>query len=161
MTSAAPQVLLTHSEAAACFDQQRCEAFACTATAWSHLHRATAPQASGPRWLDCEFEADAASALIAVPSELPCFAGHFPGRPLLPGVLQLVWARALLHCWQPDAAVGTIRQLKFRQPVEPPAVLRVVLHRSAGKIAARVEHPAGTVADWVFVTEPLAPAGTA
>jgi len=55
-----------------------------------------------------------------VPAELACFAGHFPGRPLLPGVLQLAWvvrlAQQELGVAQPVAAVEA---LKFRTPLLP------------------------------------------
>lgn len=159
MIREAPLRLIARDAAERCY-QQQCWDSGCTGQAWSQLHRGVVPQASAARWLDCEFETESACALIAVPIELPCFAGHFPGQPVLPGVLQLVWARQLLQGWQPGLGVSTVKQLKFRQPVLPPAVLRLELHRRGGKIAVRVERPAGIVADWSFVASLPDSAGT-
>lgn len=33
-----------------------------------------------------------ATVQLALPADHPAFAGHFPGRPILPGVVQLDWA---------------------------------------------------------------------
>lgn len=37
-------------------------------------------------------DADSAEAEIDLPPDHPAFAGHFPKRPILPGVVQLDWA---------------------------------------------------------------------
>lgn len=37
-------------------------------------------------------QADAVEIDLALPPEHAAFAGHFPGRPILPGVVQLDWA---------------------------------------------------------------------
>lgn len=57
---------------------------------------------------------------IAVAPDHPAFAGHFPGQPILPGVVLLGWATSAL-----GAALGRpvppcgIAAAKFLQPVRP------------------------------------------
>lgn len=61
-----------------------------------------------------------------VPLDHPAFAGHFPGQPILPGVVLLDRVLALANgslgqqCW-------TILQAKFLRPVGPGAVLTLTL----------------------------------
>ncbi len=62
-----------------------------------------------------------------VPRDLPCFAGHFPVMPLLPGALLLDWAIAeMMARWGVSMPVN-VKQCKFLQPVLPgdPLKLRV------------------------------------
>jgi acyl-coenzyme A synthetase/AMP-(fatty) acid ligase/3-hydroxymyristoyl/3-hydroxydecanoyl-(acyl carrier protein) dehydratase len=55
-----------------------------------------------------------------VPSDLSCFPGHFPDRPVVPGVLQLDWALALAEVWMGQALrVTEIESLKLLLPLEP------------------------------------------
>ncbi len=64
-------------------------------------------------------------------AEDPVFAGHFPGRPILPGVFQLEIARfaaeVLLKC---PLGVREIRKSKFQRPILPNEVVRVELKLS-------------------------------
>jgi 3-hydroxymyristoyl/3-hydroxydecanoyl-(acyl carrier protein) dehydratase len=58
----------------------------------------------------------------------PTFAGHFPTRPVLPGVFQLEMARfaaeAVLHC---PLALREITKAKFLRPIIPAETVRVQL----------------------------------
>ena len=58
----------------------------------------------------------------------PVFAGHFPGRPILPGIFQLELARvaaeSVLNC---ALTVREIRKAKFQRPVLPDEVVRMEL----------------------------------
>lgn len=74
------------------------------------------------------------------PATDPVFAGHFPGRPILPGVFQLEMARvaaelALGH----GLAVREIGKAKFQRPILPGETVRVDLKLSEkdGSIHAR------------------------
>lgn len=69
-----------------------------------------------------------------VPPDLSCFPGHFPNRPMVPGVLQLDWALALAEVWLGRAPrVLEIESLKLLLPLEPGARFRI-----------RVEQPKST-----------------
>ncbi len=54
-----------------------------------------------------------------VPADHPAFAGHFPGRPILPGVVLLDEALRAARELAPDATAWSIPQAKFLQPVLP------------------------------------------
>jgi 3-hydroxymyristoyl/3-hydroxydecanoyl-(acyl carrier protein) dehydratase len=62
----------------------------------------------------------------AVLPDHPAFAGHFPGAPILPGVLLLdavlLWAETVT-----DSVAGSIGNAKFLSPVRPGEVLTLAL----------------------------------
>lgn len=63
----------------------------------------------------------------------PAFAGHFPGRPIVPGVVLL--DRALLLAEQIDSACRwDIVQAKFLWPVGPGATVRFALAQSRAEL---------------------------
>ena len=72
----------------------------------------------------------------------PTFAGHFPTRPLLPGVFQLEMARraaeAVLHC---SLAVREVCRAKFLLPILPEEIvlLKLKLSEKDGGIQAHAE----------------------
>jgi 3-hydroxymyristoyl/3-hydroxydecanoyl-(acyl carrier protein) dehydratase len=70
----------------------------------------------------------------------PTFAGHFPARPLLPGVFQLEMARLAAE-WFLDCplTVGEICKAKFLRPILPGETVRMDLKLSeaGGTIQAR------------------------
>lgn len=62
----------------------------------------------------------AVDAVWDVPHDHPAFAGHFPGRPIVPGVALLdraVWLARALANHRPG--VWTVSQAKFLSPVGP------------------------------------------
>jgi 3-hydroxymyristoyl/3-hydroxydecanoyl-(acyl carrier protein) dehydratase len=57
---------------------------------------------------------------LPLPAEHPAYAGHFPGRPVLPGVVLLDAALHALTARRGDAApAGQIASAKFHSPVTP------------------------------------------
>jgi 3-hydroxymyristoyl/3-hydroxydecanoyl-(acyl carrier protein) dehydratase len=70
----------------------------------------------------------------------PTFVGHFPNRPLLPGVFQLEMAHMaaewILNC---RLAVREITKAKFQRPILPdePVRLELKLLEAGGTIQAR------------------------
>ena len=79
---------------------------------------------------------------IDVPTDHPAFAGHFPGHPVLPGVLLLSFVmRALAARPLLAARVGATPRLdnaKFLHPVGPGARLRVDLREQGSGVAFEV-----------------------
>jgi len=59
----------------------------------------------------------------------PCFAGHFPNNPVVPGVVVLDYVRQLLSQWQPTLRIKTLRQAKFLQPLYPEQVFSIHLQQ--------------------------------
>jgi acyl-coenzyme A synthetase/AMP-(fatty) acid ligase len=75
-------------------------------------------------------DGDARSLELRVPAGLAHFAGHFPGLPILPGVVQLDWAiRLAAECFDEKRDVASIDRLKFTAPVGPGALLALRLSR--------------------------------
>jgi predicted hotdog family 3-hydroxylacyl-ACP dehydratase len=63
------------------------------------------------------------SVTIQVPESGPLFEGHFPGRPILPGVALLAM---ICHAIAPGATLRGIRFVRFRELVLPGQVVDVV-----------------------------------
>lgn len=79
--------------------------------------------------------ADSAATQVVrrtVPVDHPSFAGHFPGRPILPGVLLLAEVMEALRTLGDDAAAGAceIASAKFLSPVQPGDELTITLQGS-------------------------------
>ena len=91
-------------------------------------------------------EGDALERDLAVPRDLVWFDGHFPGRPIVPGVVQLGWAldaaAALLGA---APRVTRIEALKFQAVVEPlqRCRLRVELRESPRRVRFRLDGEVG------------------
>ncbi|MBV9892236.1 MAG: 3-hydroxyacyl-ACP dehydratase [Rhizobacter sp.] len=91
-----------------------------------------------------------ASARIEIGAEHPAFAGHFPGRPLLPGVALLA---AVLEAVAAEpclaAAVGAAPRLasvKFLAPVGPRTSLAISLRLGETAIDWQVDAHGAAVA---------------
>ncbi|WP_126285563.1 AMP-binding protein [Burkholderia stagnalis] len=83
-------------------------------------------------------EADEWHAELRVPPDLVHFGGHFPGLPILPGVVQVDWATRLAMRHIPALrTVRSIDQLKFKAPVPPGAVLMLRVAHDAARRRVR------------------------
>ena len=83
---------------------------------------------------------------LAIAKDHPAYEGHFPGRPLLPGVVLLAEAIAALKGdgWSVDNA-------KFLRPVEPGMPLTLVEETlDNGTVRFEIESPDGVVATGVL-----------
>jgi 4-coumarate--CoA ligase (photoactive yellow protein activation family) len=71
---------------------------------------------------------------LHVPRTLVHFAGHFPGLPILPGVVQVDWAIRLVAVHIPAASTpASIDRLKFMAPVPPGALLKLTFAHDASR----------------------------
>ena len=66
-----------------------------------------------------------------MPEQSPFFHGHFPGRPVLPGVAQLseFVLPAILQAWAELHQLERIPVLKYKRPIQPGARLALELRR--------------------------------
>lgn len=72
---------------------------------------------------------------LIVSADSPWFSGHFPGQPILPGVVQVGWAAqfAADACGF-DAPPTTLERVKFKRPILPAAQLTLLLASAANKV---------------------------
>lgn len=67
-----------------------------------------------------ERDGDRARMVIIAPAALKYFSGHFPGFAVLPGVVQIGWARYLASCvFEKPLAVTGMRRIKFMRLIRP------------------------------------------
>lgn len=66
---------------------------------------------------------------LPIAADHPAYAGHFPGRPILPGVVLLDAALHALAARQGMAGPAQLKSAKFHRPVQPGEVL--TLHTTA------------------------------
>ena len=82
--------------------------------------------------------ADEITLRLSLNEEMDVFAGHFPGTPILPGVVQVDWALRLATEYLGVSIPAARRfQVKFRQIIRPDADLSLLLKRdnSRGKLS--------------------------
>ena len=112
-------------------------------------------------------DGERAVAVKSVSANEPFFSGHFPGRPIMPGVLiceALVQAGGLLACCSTDGVsegrgvvlVG-LEHVRFRRPVVPGDQLRLEVelvhkHRPLWKLRGRAVVEDKVAAEAVFLT---------
>ena len=68
---------------------------------------------------------------FAVAADHPCLPGHFPGRPVVPGVVLLDEALALLLARAPGLRVVGLPAIRFLRPVLPGDTVEVLSDNAA------------------------------
>lgn len=66
---------------------------------------------------------------ITISENHPCLAGHFPERPIVPGVVLLDWVRKLLTEHDSRIQIATIAQVKFHSPLSPEQPFTILLEK--------------------------------
>jgi predicted hotdog family 3-hydroxylacyl-ACP dehydratase len=85
---------------------------------------------------------------IAIPGEGPLFEGHFPGRPILPGIAELVLVARALAPGGDAAEVSAIPFARFRGLVLPAETLEVAASpRGEGNVRFEVRRGGAVVAN--------------
>lgn len=76
---------------------------------------------------------------FVVPADHPSLPGHFPGQPVVPGVLLLDAVRAALAGSIGEIAALTLPQVKFLQPLLPDQLADIELtETTAGRWRFRI-----------------------
>jgi hypothetical protein len=95
-----------------------------------------APDTSVPEWTVLEAAEHHWLGSATIGADLPVLDGHFPGRPILPGVAQIHWAGGCARTAFGVRLSGAMEVIKFRHPIVPVTTLRLALtHRpESGKV---------------------------
>jgi 3-hydroxymyristoyl/3-hydroxydecanoyl-(acyl carrier protein) dehydratase len=78
---------------------------------------------------------------LRIPADLIHFRGHFPGFPLLPGVVQVDWAILLARrCFDLPGNFQRLSALKFMRVLQPGAEVTLLLEQhAAGELRFRYQ----------------------
>lgn len=88
-----------------------------------------------PRVLGREAVADGVKLQLEVPADLAWFTGHFPGRPILPGVAQIGWAIAYAReYFGLDGDPQEIDRVKFLRTTGGGTRLELELNRNGAHV---------------------------
>jgi 3-hydroxymyristoyl/3-hydroxydecanoyl-(acyl carrier protein) dehydratase len=86
------------------------------------------------------------SSIIRTPLEHPCYAGHFPGRPVVPGVLLLELVVQAIGRGAPVLVDG----VKFHRALSPGESFELSFEGSGERVRFRCQLDAAPVAEGVF-----------
>jgi 3-hydroxymyristoyl/3-hydroxydecanoyl-(acyl carrier protein) dehydratase len=98
-------------------------------------------------------------AHFLVPESHPALPGHFPGAPVVPGVVVLDEVRAIVAQWLGDSlALAGLPQVKFSAPLLPGQSAQLRLRREGARVRFTVSSADGAAlaSGIMLVTEPPA-----
>lgn len=71
--------------------------------------------------------------VLCVSPDHPCLPGHFPGQPLVPGVVLLEYVAKALRAWRNQRLVRIV-EAKFVAPLYPGEQAELALDEKAGRV---------------------------
>jgi 3-hydroxyacyl-[acyl-carrier-protein] dehydratase len=71
--------------------------------------------------------------VLCVSPEHPCLPGHFPGQPLVPGVVLLEHVAKALRAWR-GQRLARVLEAKFMAPLHPGEQAELALDDAAGRV---------------------------
>ncbi len=91
------------------------------------------------------------SATFRVPASHPALAGHFPGNPIVPGVVLLDAVISAAETWLATSqSVRGLRQAKFLAPLRPEETTRIGIVLRKGRLDFTVTRDGTTIASGTF-----------
>ncbi len=75
---------------------------------------------------------------LCVPPEHPCLPGHFPGHPLVPGVVLLEHVARALRDWR-NLRLARVLEVKFLAPLHPGEQAELELDEAGGRIRFAIQ----------------------
>ena len=81
--------------------------------------------------------------IACVPEDHPSLSGHFPGHPLVPGVVILQHVQAALEADPLGCRLAGLTRVKFLRPLRPGQPFVVSLERRSAELVAFVCHSEG------------------
>lgn len=119
-----------------------------------------------PYWLELKSSNSIVTAIAHVPEGLAIFIDHFPGNPLVPGVVQLLWLQTLAQwawpqiCLTEDHRSSRLtghQRVKFKLPVLPGDELRIELSAEAANVSFFIDNATGRCTDGLLFYESNSP----
>jgi 3-hydroxyacyl-[acyl-carrier-protein] dehydratase len=88
---------------------------------------------------------------VLIPSDHPSLKGHFPGHPVVPGVVILDELRRALQDGREHVGISGLTQVKFNAPLFPGEPLRVEFEEREDRVAFRAFNEDRLIAQGEFV----------
>lgn len=92
------------------------------------------------------------SHTFTIPADHPALPGHFPGHPLVPGVVIL--DQVLQAAGSSGVSPAGIATAKFTAPLGPDEVAEITLQEQRGRLAFTVQRGETTIASGTLLLNP-------
>ena len=89
---------------------------------------------------------------LEIPADHPAFAGHFPGQPIVPGVVLLDTAQRIIETENPIRLIG-LAVAKFHSPAAPGAALVLDYAINNGRVRFAIHCGSRKIADGQFLLQ--------
>lgn len=66
-----------------------------------------------------------------IPATHPSLPGHFPGNPVVPGVVLLEEILTAISSWRPESRIQGFHTVKFLRPISPGLLFTIALRMPA------------------------------